>query len=316
MKKKLSLKDITNAQRTIEHGNNVISYLKKTHRQNHNSPEAIELSYDLQAGSYIKFKLENPVLVGKYINEISEIIECHTKPFNTILDIGTGELTTLTGILRNLTNKPKEIYAFDTSWSRLYKGLNYLKYEALFDLNSLNIFCADAREIPLHDKQINVSITNHSLEPNGKDLRKIIKEIFRVTKDKVLFFEPSYEMNSLEGKLRMEKHGYIKNLEDVVKKMGGQLLDVIEIKNSTNKLNPTFCYIVIPPTAKHKNSIAQQDYIEQFFTVPGTDIPLEYFEQSYFSIEYGLYYPTIKSIPILKSKSAILASALRDDIQY
>ena len=93
------------------------------------------------------------------------------------------------------------------------------------------MLCADIKSIPLKSNSIDVIISNHALEPNGKYLSDLIKELFRVVKKKLILFEPSYELNSLKGKKRMDKLGYIKNIKSTVKNLGGSLVEIIPIKN-------------------------------------------------------------------------------------
>ena len=46
-----------------------------------------------------------------------------------------------------------------------------------------------------------------------RTLEALLRELFRVTKKKLVLFEPSYELNSEEGKVRMDRLGYIKDIE-------------------------------------------------------------------------------------------------------
>jgi hypothetical protein len=71
-------------------------------------------------------------------------------------------------------------------------------------------FVADISETPLLDKSVNVTISSHALEPNRSKLPELLLEIFRVTKDKIILFEPFYEFNTDEGEQRMHGLGYIK----------------------------------------------------------------------------------------------------------
>ena len=109
----------------------------------------------------------------------------------------------------------------------------------------------------------------------------------------------------------MEKLGYIKNVDEIVKELGGEIIEKIVIKNIANPLNPTVCFVITPPLV---TEISSSKIINKriLFSVPGTNIPLEKSDDNYFSKRVGLCYPTLKGIPILKSKAAILASSLGD----
>jgi hypothetical protein len=147
------------------------------------------------------------------------------------------------------------------------------------------------------------------LEPNGKNLHQLMLELFRVTTEKLILFEPCYEINSEKGKKRMDKLGYIKNIDKTIKKLKGKILEKIIIKNPSNSLNPTVCFVVSPPktinVAKYKNLNKKN-----IFTVPGTDFNITKIDNFYHSNATGLCFPILKSIPILKSNNAILASCL------
>ena len=68
----------------------------------------------------------------------------------------------------------------------------------------------------------------------------------------------------------MDKLGYIKNISIAVKILGGRLLETIPIKNVTNKLNPTACYIIQPPKKLYKTKTNKI-----IFCAPGSNLPLK-----------------------------------------
>jgi len=250
--------------------------------------------------------------VTAYTTELASILDKHTTEADSLLDIGTGELTTLSHLIRRLENKPKRVFAFDISWSRIYKGITYAKDVMGTDYRLLKPFVADISEVPLLDKSINITISSHALEPNGGKLKDLLGEIFRVTIDKLVLFEPCFEINTEEGKQRMERLGYIKNIDGAVEELGGKLMEKIIIKNIHNPLNPTVCFIITPPPLVKETSPKKSNIKSGIFSVPGTNIPLKRSENYYFSNQVGLCYPTLKSIPILKSNASILASSLCD----
>ena len=180
------------------------------------------------------------------------------------------------------------------------------------DYKLVKPFVADISQIPLLDKSINITTSSHALEPNGGKLKELLGELFRITVDKLVLFEPCFEINTYERKQRMERLGYIKNMDGVVEELGGKLIEKIIIKNTINPLNPTVCFIIIPPPYVKEISAKKADIKSGIFSVPGTNIPLIEVEDYYFSNQVGLCYPTLKAIPILKANAAILASSLCD----
>jgi len=274
---------------------------KKNLRMNYT--EVIELAYDFQAGSYIDEVEKRGGIHDKYVKELSSIIGEFIKSNSLVLDAGTGEMTSLSLLLKNIIRKPKKIYAFDTSWSRVYVGLRYAKKKISKYFKNIVPFVGFMEKIALPDKSVNVTMTNHSLESNKKKLKTIILELFRVTKDTIILCEPCYEINSKKGKKRMDKFGYIKNIEKIIIRLGGVVIRKYKIVNTINILNPTVCYIISPPKKQGVNKI--------FFTIPGTNFKLKKFNNFYHSTRIGLTFPILNKIPILKIDNAIISSLLK-----
>lgn len=294
--------DVLEATLVYQQGKNVTQYLREKFGSEDNTPEIIEIAYDLQAGSYISAVNSNRKKAESYAAELGGILSEHLVSGDSLLDVGTGEITTLSLVLNNLDIDLSDVLAMDISWSRLIHGVKFHREnrKAKFPLKP---FLADIKEIPLLGKCLDVVTSSHGLEPNGRNLEILLAELFRVTKKKLILFEPSYELNSEEGKARMDKLGYIKDIEGSVANLGGRVIDVIPITNISNPLNPTACYIIEPPS----HSINHSDSVK--FCVPATDFTLDVDGQFMCSKHTGLVFPILDDIPILKSSSAILATA-------
>lgn len=299
--------DVLGAKRVYSSGGNVTDYLREQKKISYNTSDIIEIAYDLQAGTYVDAAEKNMQKLSLYVNESLKIINTYMTPGQSLLDIGTGELTTLSLLMRGLSETPKQIYAFDISWSRVYKGIDFSKKYMGDKFAYLTPFIADICKIPLMSKSIDICLTSHALEPNGKNLNQLLKEIFRVARKYVILFEPCYEINTKEGKARMDKLGYIKGIEDEVLSLGGILVDKIPIENTNNPLNPTVCFVIDVEGLGEEKRVFGNDEV---FSVPGTDYKLSKTDDVYFSNETGLVFPILKSIPVLKPGSAILSSAL------
>ena len=297
--------DIVEAKKIYKKKQNVTEHLRKQYNVKNNSSEIIEIAYDLQAGSYIENTIKNRTNQEKTSALIASELNKFLLPRSTLLDIGSGELTNLTLILNNL-NKIRKVFAFDISWSRIFKGVKFFKDNSKHKINLLYPFVADIKSIPLASNSIDVITSCHALEPNGRNLNLLLKELFRVAKDKLVLFEPSYELNSKEGKNRMKKLGYIKGIEKEVVKLGGKVNNIKPIKNSANSLNPTVCYVI----SVNKKIYGLKN--NQKFTVPGSDLELKMKDNFMISKDTGLSFPVLKKIPILKNDLAILSTALFD----
>jgi SAM-dependent methyltransferase len=262
---------------------------------------AIEVAYDLQAGSYIKDFYANSEKKKAYTNEGGDLLQRHISDDSVILNVGAGELWTISLMLDRASIKPKKVFNLEISWSRINVGRKFWRE---IHNNSIDMqpFVADMLEIPLPSNSVDVITSSHALEPNGIQLDKIISELFRVSRHKCVLFEPHYESCTTEGRLRMDKLGYIKNLEKTVNKFGGKIEELIPVLNSQNPLNPTSCFVIKVPIKNTNHHSAD------CFTIPGTDYHLEHKSGAFYSIETGLTFPILGDIPILKTQSSILAS--------
>ena len=293
--------DVLEAKSIYEKGENVTNYLREKYGSEDNSSAIIELAYDLQAGSYIENVKSNFDKHDSYASELSKVLDENLRRGDSVLDVGTGELTTLTLVLNKLETELSRIAALDLSWSRLAVGMKFHQNYRKLGF-SLDVFAADMKNIPLHGKCVDVAISSHALEANGGNLETALLELFRVAKKKLILFEPSYELNSEEGQARMDSLGYIKNIEGTVTKLGGKVIDVTPIRHDFNPLNPTTCYIIEPPAHTEKN-------LEMVtFCVPGTNFKLESDGRHWFSKDTGLVFPVLDDISIFKMSSAILAT--------
>ncbi len=288
-------------------GKNITAFLRDLTDSDFNSAEIIEIAYDLQAGSFIEYTENYRERVQKYSKECADIVSQYLNENDTLLDIGTGEITTLSLLVNELIASPSDIYAFDISLSRLIKGIDFAKREMGHCYDRLNVFVADIAKIPRPDKSINITVSSHALEPNGSILEALLTELYRVTQDYIILFEPCYELNSEEGRRRMDDLGYIKGLDDTIELLGGTIIDKTEIKNIANPLNPTYCFVVQPPRAEEPISHTSNS---NTFSVPGSNYPIQKQENFLISNNLGLCFPIISGIPILREDTMILATAL------
>ena len=284
-------------------GGNVIKYLKSLEGRQKNNVDDILISYDFQSGQYIKnldlninFKID---YCQSLANRINEFEDC-----NSILEIGIGEATTL-GVLKGMLKK-EFIYSggFDISWSRL----NFAK-SFLFDIGYFkdSIFCADLFNIPLKDNSVDIVYTSHSLEPNGGREDEALSEILRIASKYVVLLEPIYENESNEVKQRMDEHGYIKGLYEIIR---SKKLNVIEFKRfelSQNELNPTSIIVIKKSRATSYNTTQ--------FICPITKNELSVHKNSLYSQTGCLSYPIIKDIPCLLGENAIMTSNFNYDYE-
>jgi len=104
------LKYLSKLKDKFNNGENIIQLLKNSDEYDCNSLESIMISYDFQAGSYINHYKSNRDYTDKYTSCLANLIEKYSVSFESIMEVGVGEATTLGNVLRFLKNVPKEIY--------------------------------------------------------------------------------------------------------------------------------------------------------------------------------------------------------------
>ena len=222
--------------------------------------EIIKHSYDLQAGSYIKFFLKNKDLETNYCNEIANIIKKNFGKFESFLDCGCGEMTISYSLIERLSFI-KKFLLFDISLNRMIMGKGFLKkHLKKNNFKKTNFFCSSLDSIPLNDNSINLVFTNHAIEPNKKNAKNIIKELYRITNYGLIINEPDYTSASKEQKKRMIKNNYVKDIPKILKQLKIRY-KTVQIKNSISALNKTTSFIIF----KKKNKKSKIEFIDPFY---------------------------------------------------
>ncbi|MBO9153966.1 methyltransferase domain-containing protein [Chitinophaga sp. GCM10012297] len=288
-------KQLQKIKEIYDQGGNIIQYLKSIGKNRANTIEDILISYDFQAGSYIKYLSDNSEFNQNYSKALATVID-KLGDIGSLMEVGVGEATTLSSLLKNMEKKPAAVFGFDISWSRLKfaKGL-------LSDRNASNatLFTANLFEIPLLDNSIDVVYTSHSIEPNGGREAEALKELYRVAKNYLVLLEPSYEFADDEAKARMEQHGYITALYKTAKELGYNIVEHRLFDHSANPLNPTGLIII----EKKETASGPSGLV---CPISRTAL-VKHNESLLYSRESFLAYPVIDGIPCLLKENSVLA---------
>jgi len=288
-------------------GENISAYLRKERDKKINTPEMIEISYDLQTGSYISgMKNENIFKIKHSCSiKLAQIILSLCEP-ESILEAGLGEATTLSGVLNKL-GKDIDSYGFDLSWSRVAYARNWLKSEGI---ENTTLCSGDLNHIPFLDSSIDVVYTLHAVEPNGGNEENILKELYRVTRKYLILIEPGYEFADVLSKQRMDSFGYCKNLKFISQSLGYDVIDHKQFPYTPNPNNPSAITIIRKNTAINIKPMCDIDkgQTKNIFACPKYKKPLKKVGDMLFSSEALVVYPIIVGIPCLRIENGIIAS--------
>jgi uncharacterized protein YbaR (Trm112 family) len=263
-----------------------------------NTVEDIMISYDFQAGSYIRSYEENPDYLDRYTSELRGVL-ARLGPIDTLLEAGCGEATTLSVLASKMETRPA-LGGFDISWSRVKLGQGFVRHHGLL----ATLFCADLFRIPLADRSVDVVYTSHSIEPNGDRERESIRELARIARKWLVLLEPAHDLAGEDARRRMEGHGYVKNLAATIRALGLELVEHRLFPVCANPLNPTGLYLV--KIGSPAGRAAAFD-----FQCPVSGTPLEPGPDAYYSPTSFLAYPVLDGVPCLLENNAILATQFR-----
>lgn len=282
-------------------GGNISAYLRREKNSLQNTPKIIEISYDLQSGSYTEGMKNSSKanFQAQYSKELATIINSLCKP-DSILEAGIGEATTLSGVLDNLTPEIKS-FGFDISWSRVAYANKWLKSKSI---STTKLCTGDLLNIPFQDNSIDIVFTSHAIEPNGGSEKPILQELYRVAKKYLILLEPGYEFASNEAKKRMDSHGYAKNIQGIATTLNYETIDHRLFPYTPNPLNPTAVTVI------RKNK--QTHHIIDPFACPQFKTPLKHIDNMLFSPEALSVYPIISGIPCLRLENSIIASKFQE----
>jgi ubiquinone/menaquinone biosynthesis C-methylase UbiE len=280
-------------------GENAMEYARKSSSSMANSPVSTLIAYDLQAGNYIATAKADPDARAKWCRQLAEILGPYLDARRTVLEVGSGEATTLAGVLKYLHYAPGQALGLDISWSRCAYGRTWLRENAV----EADLFVADLFEIPMEDSSVDVVYTSHSLEPNGGREEAAIKELLRVARRAVVLVEPAYELAGAEAQARMRAHGYVRRLKETAERIGAMVKDYRLLDYCGNQLNPSGLILIEKPL----NSEHQEQSVR--WRCPLTHARLEAHPLGYYSPDTGVVYPVLAGIPLLRSSHAVVASS-------
>ena len=281
-----------------EQGQNLMKLIRATKGDSLNDERTIEMSYDLQSGTYIsKAETEDGEARRRHFSgELARLIE-ELGGAESILEAGVGECTTLWFLLEALNSESIKAHGFDLCWSRVACGSAWMKQKGRFNAD---LSAASLMAIPYANDSFDVVYTAHAVEPNHGREEAILDELYRVTSRYLVLLEPSFELASPEARARMESHGYCRGLVSIAQARGWKVARHELFKGGNSPQNPTGLILI------EKNSLPTTT--QPRYACPTYRTPMERYTDCFYSTKSMLAYPILGGVPCLRSDHAIVAS--------
>lgn len=298
------MKNLKKLKELYDKGINISSFLRDSDSKDFNTPEIIEVAYDLQAGTYYNEMISNKEVRTRKIaraQEIASHISNLCPDLKSLLKAGVGEASTLLGMLDVFDHSCK-VFGFDISWSRTAYARKLIS-ETWPGQDRASLCTGELEHLPFADSSINVVHTSHAIEPNGGREKEILLELYRACSEYLVLVEPAYEFANQTQQARMMKHGYCTNLISHIRELGLELVDTKILSDSMNPDNPSMML-----TIRKKGGKANPPQ----FCCPESHGELTQVEQFMYSKQSMLAYPVLQGIPCLRSSNSIIATKLMD----
>lgn len=289
-------------KKKYEKGENLINFITGSIPGKEALKSAINVSYDIQAGSYVANFHRDPAYYEAYLSNYAEIINS-LGPVKNIVEAGVGEATTLIPLLPRLNYQPEELLGFDSSWSRISVAR---KFASERKVQHANLVVGNFFNCPLNDNSADLVFTSHAVEPNGGLEREALQELYRITRKFLVLFEPIYEFADEAGKERMDRLGYVKSLRETAQSLGYEIVRHELLTYNKDLSNPTGVIVI------RKNQDAESQKLE--LCDPVSKLPLNEGVDCLFNTQSGLAYPKILGIPCLKVENAIVVTKILEHV--
>lgn len=276
------------ACKTFEENENVIQTLVNSGA---NKSTSIELAYELQAAGYTRnfneLALRRNTEIHKIINQYVSLSDV-----TSVAVLGVGEAKNWIGYEGEI----EEFFGLELSYSRLrYAHENLTKVPGIKNFSLLK---GDATQTVFQENAVDLSITLHSIEPNGNTQGTLMLEnVIECSSKYVLLFEPDFPTAPPEMQERMLKHDYVQNIDENLSKMDSIIVRekfVMDIQETDNNL--TTCWVV---EKKVKTNASNK------LVCPFSGCQLTEYANFLYSSETGLAFPWLGNFRCLNKADAI-----------
>ena len=289
------------ALRALSAGENVSQVLSSEGILPLSDAELIEVMYEVQAGSYTQAAADPSAERDRYLAEMAAVLGDHVDADSSLLDVGTGEATTLLHVLATMSHTGP-VKAIDISWSRL----SYGKSNSLATGIDVEFAVANLGALPLGSGSVDWVISAHALEPNGGREVQLLVELARVARKGLILVEPDWDRASPQQRDRMSRLGYIGSLAEAAVEAGLQLVEALPFRVSLNPLNASTAFVF-------DVSVARSEYSDSGWVDPVEHRALEPFGGG-LRTRAGQWFPVLAGIPFLRTGDGLLAARPAPDV--
>lgn len=284
-----------------------------------NSMDAVLCAYDYQAGDYTQNYNANNLKKGVYLCKNDKMGETYQRieltpgefsrlaakclaavmknmEFESLLEVGVGEATTLCDILLNL-QKEKNVYGIELSLSRLYYAQKFAKQKGV----AVHLAAGDMFSLPFEDNSIDLVFTYYCIDAHRGKERQAVEEMLRVSSRYLILVEPTYELGNEETKRRIDEQYYIKNLQETLEKMDVRILEYRLFDVFTQNNNSAIIIL-------EKMDKAEKKMEKLFYACPVCKKKLAEHKGNLYCDDCFNLYLVIGRIPVLLKDNAILCS--------
>ena len=242
---------------------------------------------------------------------VNEIFRPLLKDGMRILEVGAGETTTIHNLIDQLAPLDARWTGLELSWSRIAEGKRWaLEHGTLGKFDTL--VAASALNIPFADGAFDVVFTNGCIEQIRYGTEQAVSELLRVSKGKVVLYEPTYELGDSLQKKYIHGAQYCRGLPHILKKLGAK---ITRYELAPHSYNPFCCYSVM---------VIERDASEGLGSTPAPQHCCPRCKSPLLKVPDGLYcstfecssvYPVIWGIPCLRVEDALFASKYLDMVK-
>lgn len=290
---------VAKAREVYQAGQSVEQFLRDSLQVPANTPDIVELSYDLQAGAYRARRESDPEAYARNHDELFQHLQNDLETAASWLDAGCGEAVTVQGLIERLQNPGSlQFTGTDIALSPLLHAQRELVAERSA------FYVAQTSRLPFADDSFDLVTSFATLMYAGDRLSESLAEMMRVSRHRVVLVECLIGRVDEELVPRLRELGYSTMIEQAARALPNVDITVTPVVNNLNPRTP----VHVVSISKHGSEAEATSRLQ----CPVTGDALRRSGRGYLITDSGLVYPEIEGIPLLRRRDAIVCSALVD----